>query len=325
MDKLNSLDQLKIDFIIPGEPNDGFLSQIAFFQKALETTFTRPSQARLVCYLGSREGVNVVPERWAGHLKNVDVRFVDPVAVQKEGYLVQARARFEHAQQTDAHICILCDADTVPVGALDAVLKALAEGAPVAGVIAHLPPPRLFTPEVPDFETLGKVVNGRRLQTPFKYTLLGYPAENNNQRQVRLPMAPFYLNHGFVAFRQDALRDFSPAFMKMRATLMSDFGMGDFAGQVAVPLTLQQLGWGGVALPMRYNYPNDVRAVQFQKGEERAIMFLHYLRERHFKRSSVLASKSDYLDFMQKPLNDIDQITQAAFRAVAGGKEYPFE
>ncbi|BDW96370.1 hypothetical protein MACH10_20550 [Thalassospira tepidiphila] len=325
MSEFSSLDQLKIDFIIPGEPNDGFLSQIAFFQKALETTFTRPSQARLVCYLGSGEGVDVVPSRWAQHLKNVDVRFVDPVAVQKEGYLVQARARFEHALHTDAHICILCDADTLPVGALDAVLRALAEGAPVAGVIAHLPPPNLFTPEIPDFESLGKVVNGKPLDTPFKYTLLGYPRESNKQIQLRSPMAPFYLNHGFVAFRQDALRDFSPAFMKMRARMMSDFGMGGFAGQVAVPLTLQQLGWGGVALPMRYNYPNDVRAVRFQKGEERAIMFLHYLRERHFKRNAILANKADYLAFMQKPLNDIDQITQAAFRAVAGGEHYPFD
>ncbi|MCM2131848.1 hypothetical protein [Larsenimonas rhizosphaerae] len=315
------IENISIEFVIAGEPNSGFLSQIAFFKKAVDNCFDRHAQSHVVAYLGTLNEQEKKLGKWQSFLEDVDVRFVDSNLVRKEGYFAQAKARFEHAESSNADICILCDADTIPLGSLDYVFEKLTDTHPVAGVIAHFPPPNLFNKGLPGFMALGNRMLGMRLQTPYDFSLLDHGGE-----QDYIFKAPFYINHGFIAFVRESLKKFYPTYFDIRKRLSSEFGMTDFAGQVAMPLALKSMNMDGISLPMRYNFPNDSKAFILYPDEFDNIVFLHYLRENNYKRREVFSTPESFNFFMEKKLDkdDVDNFTQQAFLRVTRGKGYPF-
>ncbi|KXF75000.1 hypothetical protein ATN84_20120 [Paramesorhizobium deserti] len=307
----------RIAFSIPGEPEDGFLSQIALFDLALRQMSQPLRDARVIAHLRGGEAT-VVPLRWRPHLKNVELRFIKPAPDQKPAYATQAMDRFR-INEPDLDVVILCDADTLLLGGIDDVLRQLALGTPVAGVIAHFPPPDFQDPNQ-DWRDLSKRIIGSSVTLLHPYTLVD---PNLVQGQDR-PLAPFYLNHGFLAFRADALKEFSRRYIDMRARVAGHMTKyPQFVGQVSLTLTQHELGWKPAALPMRYNFPNDARALDLHKYEAGDIRVLHYLRERSYKRNELSSSDTAFYRFMKLELDAADRIVQSALQRITGG-EYPF-
>lgn len=305
---------VRLCFSIPGEVTDGFLSQIAMFALVLRALPAPWSQARIIAYLGCEPGVTI-PPRWQPHLADVECRLFHRPA--SEAHLIeQARRRFTDVPEACDYV-FLCDADTLILGGLDEAVHALAQGAPVAGVIAHFPPPQFSDAE---WDAQALALTGRVLARPYVYTLQEPPARYG-QPVLR---APFYLNHGFVGFRADALRIFGPQFHQARSAAMGYLKLPIFGGQLALTLTMAHLGWTGAVLPMRYNFPNDPRAVALHRYEAQDIRVLHYLRENYYRRSTLFADPAQfaaYLALEDLPLEE--QILQASLMRFTGG-EYPF-
>jgi len=313
---LSAVEGRRIALSIPGEMTDGFLSQIALFQRALRRLPAPYRDARILAYLGCNPGTGLperFPGRWREVLRDVELRPVPHDGT--EGYVPQARARFAEDDPNLDYI-FLCDADTLPLGAFDAPLAALVAGAPVTGVIAHGPPPHFGNN---DWNALANELTGKPLTFPYRYTIWQAPTPALD-RAIR---APFYLNHGIVGFRAEALRAFHPVFVRLRAAVARRVAHPAFAGQMALTLAVHVLGWDPVALPLRYNFPNDDRALARHPSEAADLRHLHFLREERFRRETLLADPQAFSAFMAQPPKGADRLLYDGLWALTGG-EYPF-
>jgi len=303
-----SLDPKRICFSIPGEVTDGFLSQIAMFALALRALPAPIGQARIIAYLGCTPGV-CIPPRWQPYLQDIEIRLIHRPESEKQG-IIQAPLRFCQDDPTLDYV-ILCDADTLILGDISEVLSLLGHGFPAAGVIAHGAP---FGIE--EWNRLSTQLTGSSIALPYMYTLWDLKTAHKER-------APFYVNHGFLAFRADALRDFSAPYLKMRKVVADSIERSFFTGQVALSLTLNALGWRGAALPMRYNFPNDPRALNLHAHESQHIRVLHYLREHHFQRAHLFADADSFHAFLDTAPEAPDQPLHDAITRLTGAC-YPF-
>lgn len=299
----------RIAFLIPGEVTDGFLSQIAMFNLALRHQDAPLREARLIAYLGCEEGVEV-PERWRRHLRDVEFRLVRRPESERQN-MVQAPMRFMN-DDPDLDYVFLCDADTLLTGDLNEVLAQLAHGFPVVGVLAHVPPKGMDTAQ--SWQELSMSTTGRPIELRHRYTLA---SPSFTER------APFYLNHGFIGFRADALREFQKLYPKLRQKAAEVLAMPNFAGQVGLSLTVNALGWEGSVLPLRFNFPNDPKAYALHPYEGTDIRLIHYLRENAFKRSKLFADQAAFDAFLNTPPQIFDQHFHQALMIYTNG-EYPF-
>ncbi len=302
------LDENGICFSIPGEVTEGFLSQIAMFNLALRALPAPLGAARIVVSLGCAPGTSV-PARWQPYLRDVEIRLVHRPDSEKQN-LIQAPIRFCEDDPTLDYV-ILCDADTLILGDISEVLHLLGRGFPVAGMIAHFPP---F--DADEWGDLSTRLTGSPIEQPYLYTLM-------DAKTAYTQRAPFYINHGFLAFRADALRTFATPYVQMRKVVAETIERPFFSGQVALSLTLNALGWRGAPLPMRYNFPNDQRAFDLHAHEALDIRVLHYLRERHFQRASLFADAESFHAFIDTPPEAPDAPLHAAIMRLTEGR-YPF-
>lgn len=301
------LEARRICFSIPGEMTDGFLSQIAMFRLALRALPAPIGGARIIAYLGCPPG-STVPLRWQPYLHDVEFRLFHEPAPDNQ--LIQATQRFCQDDPALDYV-ILCDADTLILGDITQALVQLAHGFAAAGVIAHAPPC-----SEKDWIALSTAITGTPIALPYHYTIWTTSSGPTHR-------APFYVNHGFLAFRADALRDFAAPYLEMRKTVASRVERPFFTGQIALALTLHALGWQGAALPMRYNFPNDPRAFDLHNREAQDIRVLHYLREHHFQRASLFADATAFHAFADTLPAPADQPLHDAILRLTGG-QYPF-
>ena len=312
-----NVDGRRICLSIPGEPTDAFLSQIAMFRMAVRVQPQPLRSARIVAYLGTEETHPVVSARWLPHLDDVEIRFVDPGDVRRLGYAAQGGARFRPVDESVDYV-VLCDADTLLIGDLGEVFRHLERGAPVAGVIAHFPP-ATFTQPHQDWVRISEAITGRRIPLEYTYSLLS-PQHGAWAPGVR---APFYVNHGFLPFRADALAELAVVNARMRERIAEVEGATFFQGQIALSLSIHELGWSPVELQMRYNFPNDPLAVHLHLQDAHTVRVLHYLRERNFKRGEVFASQAAFDTFVASAPDGPDGLLHSALLRLTGGV-YPF-
>lgn len=299
----------RIAFLIPGEVTDGFLSQIAMFNISLRYQPAPLCNARLIAYLGCEDGVEI-PERWQHHMKDVEFRLIRRPESESTK-MVQGPLRFM-IDDTDLDYVFLCDADTLLTGDLNEVLAQLVFGFPVAGAIAHLPPKGMENPEA--WQALSQSITGKPIKLRHRYAIL------NPKISLR---APFYLNYGFVAFRTDALREFQKIYLDINQKAADALAEPRFSGQVGFSLAMNALDWQGSVLPMRFNFPNDMRAYALHPYEGSDIRLIHYLRERSFKRATLFSKQGAFDAFLRSSPQQADQHFHQALMIYTNG-EYPF-
>ena len=107
---------MKIDLIIPGTPNDAFLSQMAFFRKALDHLGGDMAQARVVAVFGDHSS-ETIGDRWLPYFKNIDVKWSHEVGADNPDWQAQHFRRYD-SMRDDADMVVLCDADTVVLSSL---------------------------------------------------------------------------------------------------------------------------------------------------------------------------------------------------------------
>ena len=118
------------------------------------------------------------------------------------------------------------------------------------------------------------------------------------------------------------LKDFHHRDMQIRPAVAELLGEW-WAPQVSLALTCADLGLPTLALPMRYNFPNDRRADAMYSGELEFIAFLHYLRREQFQRETIFADEDPFAQFLELPLTGSDLEFQKAVWGITGGR-YPF-
>ena len=96
-----------------------------------------------------------------------------------------------------------------------------------------------------------------------------------------------------------------------------------FAGQIALALCVARIDLPAIALPLRYNFPNDEIAAARYPEEMRNAVVIHYLRTNEIERQDIFQRAECYLDFLSKAMNTPNEAFRAAVLKIFG-KTYPF-
>lgn len=307
---------MKIEFLIPGSPNDAFFSQVAMFRLALDSLGGIYGRARLVLCLGGNDRTPV-PAKWKPHLERVELLRTPDEHARRGGNC--GSFRYE-VLDDGGDLSILCDADTLLLRAFDpGVLEGFVRQPAVRGVIAHYPPP-LMDGSGHDYSGHGQPwfwnlvadrTAGKRLDFDHCYSLM----------KERVP-CPFYVNYGFVMATPGLLlrmrNDLLLLLPKIRA-LLDNY----FADQIGLAVACAATGVPTEALPMRYNFPNDPVAEAMYPEELSGALVIHYLRTERFDRHRIFASESAFENFLDLPLVGSDRVFQRRVHEITGGN-YPF-
>ena len=235
-------------------------------------------------------------------------------------YRAQHIRRFE-VFRPDADVVVMCDADVALLRPFDNLISDLRAKPAIAGVIAHLPfaigntepvPLDQRTPEK-DWRELSQKYLGRPIDCPHRFTLLDPDSDFR---------APFYLNYGVVAGTPDVFAEFYREDSRIRDKLSAD--VGDWWGpQISLTLAVESGGLASVALPMRYNFPNDPRADKLYPDELAEVIFMHYLRHTEFDRGKIFADPIAFDAFIGSELSGSNEVFRRFVEQMTGGK-FPF-
>lgn len=304
---------MKLDFLIPGSPNDAFFSQIAFFRMCLDRIGGYYKDARLVATFGDHT-TESIPDDWQPYFKNIDVVWSHPIGAKNPGYRAQHYRRFELVRP-DADLAVLCDADTAIFQGFPELIQKCQSSPALFGVIAH----NHFFWEGKDrnplqeWPEISQLVLGKNIKLRYNYTL---------RKPSPTPEAPFYINYGFLAGTPELL---SRLYYRDCEIIdrVSSF-VGDFWGpQVSLALSVEDMNIPSEALPMRYNYPNDRRADNRYPDELKNIILMHYLRHTIFDRQKIFTSPQEFENFQKLDLIGSNLVFQKHVMKITN-RIYPF-
>jgi hypothetical protein len=308
----------KAAFLIPASPTPAFLSQIAAFELALRRLpWVNWSPSVTVCFGEIRAVANALElERWRRHMPAASFVFV-PEDQPNEDYYNQIDGLYRWAP-ADADVLVRCDADTLPVSGLEEILDFVHERSAIAGTIAHFHFPR--PPQQSNREAWLDAAAGfltHPLAFDHAYSLAGAPLSAGEK------MVPFYVNDGVVFFARRYFDVFAPRYLTIRPALMERLHDGYFAGQIALALAAAEIDLPRLALPLRYNFPNDELAAKFYPLELQQAVFFHYLRCNQFDRRAVFASADGYRKLVSGTFSPANEMFRSKVIDLFG-EDYPF-
>ncbi|MEY2508772.1 MAG: hypothetical protein QOH01_3101 [Verrucomicrobiota bacterium] len=302
----------KVAFLIPADGSHAFLSQVAAFTTACRNLNWQEWEPEILVCVGGSLDSNVI-EFWRRDFP--EVTFVLAPRSQSEKtpvFYAQIDGSFRWAP-IDADVLVRMDADTLPVGGFEDVLEYVAKINAIAGVMAHLPFP--VPPGMTALQGWLSVADGlvtRPLDFRQSYSLVESTAMKENT------IAPFYVNDGAVFIPRPIFHEFANAYLDLRPKVIERLFEPYYAGQVALALAVTRIGARSCALPMRYNFPNDERAIIRFPEELDNVKIFHYLRTHEFERKTIFSHEDRYQEFLHSTVSGVNKIFQEHVRRVIG-------
>lgn len=303
----------KLDFLLCGSPTPAFFSQMAFFKRSLQALGGSYADARVVCTFGDHDHLEI-PPRWKRHFDHIEVEWSHAPGATNPQHSAQHDHRFRLIRK-DADLAFLCDADVALFRPFDELLERLTTTPALAGVMAHYHfpwPGRAGNPEV-DWPEIARAVIGTDIGRPHRYSLMPDDCA---------PCAPFYINYGMFAGTPDLFERFHARDLQLRPMVAEHLGHW-WAPQVSLALACADLDLPTLALPMRFNFPNDPAADLQYPGELERLTFLHYLRTTCFRRDEIFADSMSFDAFLKgRYEGSNEQFRQLVMNLTEGS--YPF-
>ncbi|GAB4515347.1 MAG: hypothetical protein OHK0046_18680 [Anaerolineae bacterium] len=316
VDKAQTIDDLKLCFLIAASPNDGFFSQIAMFRMALNALGGIYHRAHMVIVFGD-EVVEPLPEVWKPYFDNISTYWVDPAAFEQDSYLAQGDARWLYLDAAYDFV-IFTDADVMLVRPIDDLLADLLHTPAVGGTVAHFTFPQ-FPGEHPQqkWTSLAQELLGKPLPFTYTHTL------TTDEMESGLRQTPFYVNYGFVILPYVLAEHIKESVLRLRPLVSKRLYLPYFSAQVGLTLAIYAHDLPCKALPLKYNFPNDRTAEAMYPADMQDIRVLHYLRTERFNRQEIFAAPDAFEHFLALELQGSEAIFQAHVRQLTGG-HYPF-
>ena len=306
----------RVAILIAASPTPAFYSQVAALSLCLRKLRWSRWQPSVHMYVGGEHEAGT-RARWRPHLGDVEISWVSDSRFARDGDWAQSDDVFRFAPR-DADVLVAMDADTLPVTDLEDLLDRVHDTSSIAGVIAHYPLPSLSKVSPRDMWLhLARDVIDVPLEFAFTHTLMS-PDLPAGER-----VTPFYLNFGVVAFPRVTFDDVTARYLSIRPRLVGRMAFPDFSGQAALTLAIAAAGARTLALPMRFNFPNDPVAEEMYPDELANVVIFHYLRTTNFDRHELFVSAERYRAFLDLPLAGVDRAFQETVRATFGS-DYPF-
>jgi hypothetical protein len=308
----------KVCFLIPASPTPGFLSQIAAFDLAIRRLDWKEWRPDILVCFGEEIALGTYQSyaSWRRHMPNVTVVFAPP-AGDNQYYYTQIDGLFRWAPR-DADVLVRADADMLPVANLVGILDYILKRSAIAGTIAHIRFPSANGVSNRDaWLAITESFGVPPLALDYSYSLQSADVPEPERA------APFYLNDGFAFFARDYFEQFVPRYLQFRSQLMDRLAMPYYAGQIALALAAAEVPLPRIALPLRYNFPNDEYAAFNYPEEMENAAAIHYLRTVEFDRQKIFQSEGAYKAFMAAELNKPNSLFRDRVQRLFG-KDYPF-
>lgn len=268
---------------IVGEANIGFISQIAFFCRALRRLYDRTEPVRVRCFLGGGEfDWTTAAPHIAAYRDDFDIVMAGEDAYAAHGLYAQCDQAFTDVSD-DAEVIVFADADTFWLHRIDDLVDDVFRNHSVAGCMAHFPPPDDHAEDYWERQFSEFSVMNPRLS--YQYSML--PEKNS----------PFYVNFGFVVMSATTLRMYKNDYIDIARSIRSVSEYPYFCYQIALTVLIEKFNLSKRLLPMEYNFPNDDRILLYHDILHKNIRVFHYLREERFKRCEIFLNKENFVKF----------------------------
>jgi hypothetical protein len=125
--------------------------------------------------------------------------------------------------------------------------------------------------------------------------------------------SPIYYNFGAVFVPRDFLPDLAQAYQR-QLVIAEKANVGYFVGQLALTLAICELDLRRIALPPRYNFPNDPLFEADYPQDLTDLRILHYMRLDQVQRDAIWESPEATLAFITR--RDLRPSNEALRRTV---------
>lgn len=307
-----------VAIMVPITANSGFLGQVAAIRCALlQLRWERWTWQLHICIGGYFDAIFL--DMWRQQLPEVSITLASAARFGRDGDWAQSDDQLRCAPR-DADVVMAMDADVLPVAGFEDILDRVEQTGCVAGVMAHYRFPG-WEGQTPcqDWQTIAAKVLSRPLDFANTYSLV---ASDAPEEQLK---APFYINFGAVFFAASAFHQLLPTYLRIRHQIERLLPTPDFSAQVALTLALTEEAIPTLALPMRYNFPNDETAALRYPEELEHVAFWHYLRTNKYNRQMIFASPAQYRHFVSLALKGPHlKFQQTVVRLLGNSWPFPY-
>jgi hypothetical protein len=241
--------------------------------------------------------------------KGIELRWISAEAFAARAHYATGAARLKQDFRSD--IVLLLDADTLIRRPLDGLIERVDRGGVVAGTIAHASPLPNGRLDDPDWARLFALCGLPKPRLDYEHTGWGYMLAEPRHRYC-----PAYFNYGVVAAPAGLLRrigEVSEGFLIRLRELNASY----YDAQIALTMAIARLGAPVLALPLRYNMPNNPLLEALHHAEIPHATILHLLAEQHFRRSETFASLASLEAFVARDdLRVVSRMAQEIIRAI---------
>ena len=312
IDAPRAVRDLRLAYLIPATPTDGFYAQAAMFRIGLDALGSPYKEARVILAIGAKEGATV-PPRWRGALQRVDVSFVRETP--DASFRGQVAGRWSMVPP-DVDVVVLGNADTLAIARYDELIERVHAQQIVAGSIVHssLQFPNGISTEA-GWKQLARRALERDIQLDHRTTL--------PDAQGKTSPTPYYVNGGAVFIGAALFERLRPVYLKIEPEVAGLIADPRFSHQASLALAIHATDAPRIAMGLRYNFPNDPRADELYPEDAADIRTLHFLRTAEFDRQKIFTDPDSFEKFLGLRLVGSNAVLQWRVRELTGGR-YPF-
>jgi len=297
-------DELDCEIHVPISPTPAFFNQIRLMAASFRRFGGPLRNSRIVVTVGAEEQTDLAGRLPWSRDYGVEWRWLDPDLFARHNYWGTAVERFR--QPFESQYVLFLDADVLAISPPELTTSPVTETGGIAGLIAHVAPferPLQGWTELTEAAGLGK--------PPFVtrhsgWGVMDYSLEGQH--------APPYFNLGVLFCSSDAARAFA-ARLYEEMEIVNSVRETVFRCQIALTLAIIRLGIPWYELPLRLNFPNDLRFWRGYQAEAARVQLMHYLREDEINRTIDFASENALRAAVARPVeNPLTRLLQERIR-----------
>jgi hypothetical protein len=299
-----------LEIHVPISPTTSFINQIRCLTHSLRRFGGAYRSAPVVVTVGDESVDFALAERMPWLAANgIELRWVPAENYAKLSYFATVSERLKHRFCSD--VVLLLDADTLIRRPLDPLIQAVHRERAVAGCIAHVTPLTSGKLDRPSWSQLFELCGLKAPRLDFEHTGWGYMFADAAYR-----FCPAYFNFGVVAAPASMMSTIGAVF-ESRLIRLRDVMGSYYDAQLALAISIAELGYPARGLPLRYNMANNPLLEALHHREIEPAVILHLLAEQHFHRVETFASLASLEAFVaRRDLCLVSRMAQQIIREI---------
>lgn len=267
---------------VPISPTPSFVTRVRYLAASVRRFGGTVADAPVIVTVGGDDPFDLARRYpWSREL-GIEWRWVEEPLWREHGPAATAIQRFRY--DIEAPTALMLDADTLVIAPIDELVTEVAGERSVAGVAAHVSP---FVAEEEGQALWDAVFREAGLPRP------AMTCEHSGWQAMEFDpdrrFCPPYFNLGVVLASRETMATLGRSIladMEAVQRVRSTF----FRCQLALTLAIVRSGISWRQLPLRFNFPNDLRFLPRNQRELQDARIIHYLREDQLNRDGDFRS-----------------------------------